>query len=732
MRNYRVTGPVEVPEGILAAMTRRMISHRSAEFRGLFTDVVKRLEPLFGTSGTVLPLTCSGTGGMEAAVASVLRPGERVLVVELGYFGERFAEIAAHHGAHVDVVRAPWGQVVAARDIASRLAEHAYAAVLLTHNETSTGVIAPLREWAAAIRAVSDCLIVVDVVSSLGAAEIAFDELGLDVAVGVTQKALACPPGLALVAVSDRALERAARPGGRSYYLDLAKAAEHARLGTTTYTPALPIVHALDAALRAVEDEGLEQVWRRHAHTARRCREAVRAQGLTVVPPEEHCSPTVTAVRLPSPDAERVRDELATRHDVWVSSGRGGWKSEVLRVGHMGPVPVAEAEACAEAIGACAREAGAAAEVGAAAEAGTAAEVGTATEPSAGRAPFEADAAGELSVRSLASAQDLGPDWDALVADLDAPIFHTRAFLRAYEHHPIQRIRRPRYLEVRDGGGRLLAAAPTYLQGDPLGLLGLAEGEQALLAPVWHAPDAHLLARDERALDSLHRAFADRAAELGASRWGFVNLSADAPLVKALEGRGFRREDLVPRWTLSKRVAPDAETYLASMRRSVRRDYARQLRRYDEQARCFVHRSDYPGLLGLLEMIAASAARNGSPKYYDPGPFAEFLRELGDAVRLVEIRGHDEETLAVAVCFLEERRLQAWAGGYVRGREELRFSPYYALWWEICQLMWATDVATIECGRLNETFKEKMLLTPQNLVALMGPTPVAHALLEKN
>jgi aspartate aminotransferase-like enzyme len=697
MRNYRVTGPVEVPDGTLAAMTTRMISHRSDGFRDLFGGIAPRLGALFGTAGTVLPLTCSGTGGLEAVAASLLRPGDRVLSVQLGYFGERFAEIAEHHGAVVDVLAAPWGQVVDTALITERLAA-GYDAVLLTHNETSTGVVAPLRAWAQAIRAVSDCLILVDVVSSLAAVEIGFDELGLDAAVGVTQKALACPPGLSLVAVSERALARAAEPGEGSYYLSLARAAEHARAGTTTYTPALSVLYALDTALAAIEKEGVEAVWERHARTARRCRDALRARGLAVVPDEAHSSPTVTAVRLPDGGAVRVRETLAAEHDTWVSSGRGPWKDEVLRIGHMGPVEPADVDACAAAIAACLD--------------GAAGGPAAVAPPAAGAA---------LDVRGTAGADGLAPDWDGLVARLDAPVFHTRAFLRAYEHHPVQRISEPRYLEVRRDG-ELVAAAPTYLQGDPLGLLGMADGEQALLSPMWHSPDSRLLAADEDALDALTRAFAARAAELHAPQWGFANLGTDHPLVRTLERKGFRRRELVPRWTLHRSDAPDGEAYLAGMRRSVRRDYQRQLRRYREQGHARVHRADHEGLVPLLELIAASATRTGSPKYYDPLKLAAFLRELDEPVRVVEVRENDGEPLAVAVCFLEDKRLQAWAGGYVRGRADLRFSPYYALWWEIVELMWSAGTESIECGRLNESFKEKMLLRPQNLVAMLGPS----------
>jgi aspartate aminotransferase-like enzyme len=342
MRNYRVTGPVEMTAG-------PMISHRSAEFGARLADVVAGLGKLFGTRGLVLPLTCSGTGGLEAAVASVLRRGDRVLSVQQGYFGERFAEIAAFHGAQVDTLAFPWGTAPTAVEIGAKLAA-GYDAVLLTHNETSTGVLAPLSALATAIRSASVGLVLVDVVSSLGATQIDFDDLGLDVAVGVTQKALACPPGMALVAVSDRALTRAASPGAGSYYLNLAAAADHIRSGTTTYTPALTVVFALEAALAEIEKEGMEDVWARHANTARRCREALRAHGLSTVVDEPLCSPTVTPVQLPGPHAERLRDELADRYDTWVSSGRAAWKRDVVRIGHMGHVSAADIDSCVEAL----------------------------------------------------------------------------------------------------------------------------------------------------------------------------------------------------------------------------------------------------------------------------------------------------------------------------------------------------------------------------------------------
>ncbi|WP_224386934.1 aminotransferase class V-fold PLP-dependent enzyme [Pseudonocardia sp. ICBG1293] len=310
MRNYRVTGPVEVPTAVLAAMTAPMVSHRSEGFRSDFADVARRLGPVFGTTRDVLVLTCSGTGGLEAAAWSVLRPADRVLSVQIGYFGQRFAEIARRTGARVDELSCEWGEVVDPARVAAVAGD--YDAVLLTHGETSTGVLGPLRAWSEAVRGAGDALLLVDVVGSLGATEIGFDELGLDVAVGVTQKALACPPGLALVAVSGRALQRARTPGSRAFYLDLAAAADSATERTTTWTPALPQLRALGAALDLLHDEGLPAVWERHRRTARACHEALASRGFEVVPAPEHRSPGVTAVRLPGGVSLWVRQAAAS------------------------------------------------------------------------------------------------------------------------------------------------------------------------------------------------------------------------------------------------------------------------------------------------------------------------------------------------------------------------------------------------------------------------------------
>jgi hypothetical protein len=329
---------------------------------------------------------------------------------------------------------------------------------------------------------------------------------------------------------------------------------------------------------------------------------------------------------------------------------------------------------------------------------------------------------GRFEVRGLDSADDLSPEWDELATDLDAPVFHTRGFMRAYEHHPVQSIARARYLEIRADDGLLHAAAPIYLQGDPLSILGLVDDERAHLSPMWHCPGARILARGPESLRALAAAFAERAVEARCARWGFINVESESDAVRSLVADGLTCTDLVPRWVLPRELAPDGPTYLDRLRSSVRREFGRHLRRaHDHGAQSLVHRAGYSGLPELMEFVAATATRAGSPRYYDPLKLAAFLRQLGDPVRVLEVRDADGATLSVGVSFLERRRLQYWAAGYRRDRTDIKFSPYYRMWWDMLELMWESGVDVAECGRLNEPFKLKMGLVPRHQVAVMGP-----------
>ncbi len=304
----------------------------------MLTGISRRLQPVFGSSRPVLPFTTSGTGGLEVAAGNVIAPGDEVVAVTIGYFGDRFADVAAGFGAAVSRLQVPWGEA-AAPDALRRLLRRrrAVKAVLLTHNETATGAVNPLPELAAVVHQESAALLLVDVVSSVGGMPVEVDRHGIDIAVGVTQKALMSPPGLALVAVSDRALRVAAANPGSRWSLDLVRMAESVDAGTTSYTPAVTVLFALDAALAEIESEGLAAVFERHRTLAGRLRAGLANLGV-VVRAEPGCrSDTVTAVRIPGPGATAaaVRRRLAD-HGIAVSAGREDWHADTIRIGHLG------------------------------------------------------------------------------------------------------------------------------------------------------------------------------------------------------------------------------------------------------------------------------------------------------------------------------------------------------------------------------------------------------------
>lgn len=340
-RNLRISGPTPLPGPVLSALGEQVVSHRGGEFRRRLRRVVERLGPIFGTrEGIVLPFTASGTGGLEAAVVNLLAAGDRVLAARIGHFGERFAEVAQVYGARVEALDVPWGRATdpdELRDALRRAPD--VRAVLLTHCETSTGVLNPLPELAAVAREESDAFLLVDGVSSVGGAPVAMDALGIDVVITASQKALMAPPGLAILAVSPRALRRAEETGGRRYYFDLPKMAAAVAEGTTTYTPSMASVYGLDAALELIAAEGLDRVFARHRELAAACRDGLAALGFAGFADPAHASPTVTSVLLPDElSASEVRARLEREHDLFVAQGRSHFKERMIRVGHMGNV----------------------------------------------------------------------------------------------------------------------------------------------------------------------------------------------------------------------------------------------------------------------------------------------------------------------------------------------------------------------------------------------------------
>ena len=334
-----IPGPVTVAQPVLAAMARPMIDHRSAQFAQLLERLEAGLQPIFGTAGDVEILGSSGTGGLEAAVASSFSPGERVLACPIGVFGKRLINIANTSGLDVDVLETPLGSCVDTAALAERIrtdGAHRYAGILLTHNETSTG---SQNDMAAVSAALGDhpALRIVDSVSGLAASEFRMDEWGYDIVVTASQKALAVPPGLAMVAISPKAWERIERAKAPSFYFDLKKAREFEKLGQTPWTPPVSIVYALDVALERYAREGPANVWARHERYARAIRAGVEAIGLEVFSQPGAHSVTVVAIKLPEGlRADEVRRSMREDCGVVIGGGQQELKGKIVRIGTMG------------------------------------------------------------------------------------------------------------------------------------------------------------------------------------------------------------------------------------------------------------------------------------------------------------------------------------------------------------------------------------------------------------
>lgn len=333
----RIPGPTPCPPEILQAMSRQMIDHRGAEFSQIIQSITTKLKGLFQTRGDVLILTGSGTGGMEAAIVNTLSPGDKVLAVSCGFFGERFAEIGEQFGAVVKRLPFEWGQAADPDEIRRHLsADPRIKAVLVTHNETSTGVTNDLKSISSVVKE-QDKLLLVDAISSLGSLELPVDAWNCDVVVTASQKGWMVPPGLAMVSMSQRAWQAQEKAKCPRNYWDLAKAKSFLAKGQTPWTPAVPVFYALSAALDLMEREGLSNVVARHARVGARMRSGAKSLGLSLFPKEANASNTVTALNVPPGiEAKKLLKLLREEYDVVLSGGQQKLEGKILRVGHLG------------------------------------------------------------------------------------------------------------------------------------------------------------------------------------------------------------------------------------------------------------------------------------------------------------------------------------------------------------------------------------------------------------
>ena len=340
MKKYQLMapGPTPVPSEVLLAMAEPIIHHRTPQYEALFTEVRAALKKLVQTTAEVIPLACSGTGAMEAAVVNTLSAGDRVVVVRAGKFGDRWLDLTKAYGLEAIDLSAPFGHTVDASRLADTLKSHPdVKAVLVQHSETSTGVLHDVRSYAAVTRQ-HEAILIVDAVSSLGIADLPMDAWKIDLVISGSQKGLMLPPGLGFCALSEKAWRKTKSASLPKFYFNLADELKYVAKNEVRFTPAVSIVVGLRAALRMLEAEGLGNVFKRHDRLARATRAGVEALGLELFA-KAAPSPAVTAVAAPKGlDSETIVAAYSKSFNITIAGGQGEMKGKLFRLGHMGYV----------------------------------------------------------------------------------------------------------------------------------------------------------------------------------------------------------------------------------------------------------------------------------------------------------------------------------------------------------------------------------------------------------
>ena len=334
-----IPGPTPVPETVLKALGRHPIGHRSGDFQEIVRRTTEQLQWLHQTSGDVLVITGSGTAAMEAGMINTLSRGDRVLCGDNGKFGERWVKVARAYGLDVEVIKADWGQPLdpeAFRRALEADTAKQIRAVILTHSETSTGVINDLQTICGHVKAHGTALTIADCVTSLGATDVPMDAWGIDVVASGSQKGYMLPPGLSFVAMSDRAWEAYERSDLPKFYLDLGPYRKTAAKNSNPFTPAVNLYFGLEAALEMMQSEGLEAIFTRHSRHRAAAQAGMKAIGMPLFAAEGHGSPAITAVAPEGIDAELLRKSVKERFDILLAGGQDHLKGKVFRIGHLG------------------------------------------------------------------------------------------------------------------------------------------------------------------------------------------------------------------------------------------------------------------------------------------------------------------------------------------------------------------------------------------------------------
>ncbi|WP_407380808.1 pyridoxal-phosphate-dependent aminotransferase family protein [Methanobrevibacter sp.] len=338
-------GPTTVDPRVLAAMSKAVVNHRGAKYGEILTETTELMSKVFQTPNKSYLLTGSGTAAMETAIANTVAPGEKILNVVGGKFGERFMKIANTHGIETQELSVEWGTAVTPEQIEETLdANEDIKAITVVHNETSTGVAAPIKEIGKVMKNY-DALYIVDTVSSLGGDEVNVEKFGIDVCVTGSQKCLAAPPGMAAITLNDDAWKAVDNVETNTFYLDLKAARKSGDKNPpeTPYTPSVSLTYAMNEALKIVMEEGLENRVARHHKAAKASVAAVKALGLELFADEKVSSATVTAVKMPEgvTDAE-FRGTTRDKYGVELAGGQDHLKGNIFRIGHMGCISYKE------------------------------------------------------------------------------------------------------------------------------------------------------------------------------------------------------------------------------------------------------------------------------------------------------------------------------------------------------------------------------------------------------
>ncbi|MEH2445650.1 MAG: alanine--glyoxylate aminotransferase family protein [Nostoc sp.] len=356
-----IPGPTPVPEAALLALAKHPIGHRTSEFSNILAEVTENLKWLHQTQSDVLTLNVSGTGAVEAGIINFLSPGDRILVGSNGKFGERWVEIGQAYGLNVEEVKVEWGKPLVPEVFAEKLqadTQKQIKAVIITHSETSTGVLNDLESINRHVKEHGEALIIVDAVTSLGAFNLPVDAWGLDIVASGSQKGYMIPPGLGFVSVSPKAWEAYKTAKLPKYYLDLGKYRKATAKNTTPFTPPVNLIVALHTTLRIMKEEGLESIFARHERLKNATRAAIQGLNLPLLAADSSASPAITAVAPQGIEPDKIRSLMKKRFDIALAGGQDHLSNKIFRIGHLGFVSDRDILSCIASLEVTLRELG--------------------------------------------------------------------------------------------------------------------------------------------------------------------------------------------------------------------------------------------------------------------------------------------------------------------------------------------------------------------------------------